>query len=199
MFLSTSTLNGLMKKAYKTEGLTVARTLEGERDWLYLAGSYWEVSVDKDFIPNKTLGDIITLVGELPQPGGRVLATREGNQMELDILPMAVSEKGYTTDTLTITDVILIGTSGVVQRLLQDEMTGRIYPVNNVFIAIINNDMIEEDRGEYAVTEPFFNESGILWKNNACRLRARFRPDDKNTKVLAGLEGVDITPEVPVQ
>lgn len=67
MFLSTSVLNNLMKKAYKT-GLVVARTQDAqENDWLYLAGSYWEVSVNKDFIPKKTLGDIITLIGELPR------------------------------------------------------------------------------------------------------------------------------------
>lgn len=53
MFLSTSVLNNLMKKAYKT-GLVVARTQDAQgNDWLYLAGSYWEVSVNKDFIPKE--------------------------------------------------------------------------------------------------------------------------------------------------
>lgn len=152
MFLSTSVLNNLMKKAYKT-GLVVARTQDAQgNDWLYLAGSYWEVSVNKDFIPKKTLGDIITL----------------------------------------------IGTQGTVQRLLQDEQTGQIYPINNVFVSIINNAMVEEDKGEYTVTEPLFNPlRGILWKNNVCKLRAHFRTDDKNIKVLKSLKGVDITPEVP--
>lgn len=62
MFLRPSTLNALMKKAYKS-GLTVART---EDDWLYIAGSYWEISVKKEFVPKRTLGDIIALIGELP-------------------------------------------------------------------------------------------------------------------------------------
>lgn len=114
MFLSTSVLNNLMKKAYKT-GLVVARTQDAQgNDWLYLAGSYWEVSV------------------------------------------------------------------------------------NNVFVSIINNAMIEEDKGEYTVTEPLFNPfRGILWKNNVCKLRVHFRTDDKNIKVLKNLAGADITPEVP--
>lgn len=74
----------------------------------------------------------------------------------------------------------------------------RIYPVNNVFVSIINNAMVEEDKGEYTVTEPLFNPlRGILWKNNVCKLRAHFRTDDKNIKVLKSLKGVDITPEVP--
>lgn len=92
----------------------------------------------------------------------------------------------------------LIGTQGTVQRLLQDEQTGQIYPVNNVFVSIINNAMVEEDKGEYTVTEPLFDPfRGILWKNNVCKLRAHFRTDDKNIKVLKSLKGVDITPEVP--
>ena len=131
-----------MKKAYKT-GLVVARTQDAAgNDWLYLAGSYWEASINKDFIPKKTLGDIITLIGELPRPGERFKATKEGNQIEIE-MPMAINEDGFGTDTLTITDVILIGTQGTVQRLLQDEQTGQIYPVNNVFISIINNAMID--------------------------------------------------------
>ena len=101
-------------------------------------------------------------------------------------------------ETLTITDVLLIGTQGTVQRLLQDDLTGQIYPINNVFVSIINNAMVEEDKGEYTVTEPLFNPfRGILWKNNVCKLRAHFRTDDKNIKVLKSLKGVDITPEVP--
>ena len=56
MFLSTSVLNNLMKKAYKT-GLVVARTQDAQgKDWLYLAGSYWEVSVNKDSCQDRENG-----------------------------------------------------------------------------------------------------------------------------------------------
>lgn len=156
-----------------------------------------EGKCQQGFHSQKTLGDIITLIGELPRPGERFKATKEGNQIEIE-MTMAINEEGFGTETLTITDVLLIGTQGTVQRLLQDEQTGQIYPVNNVFVSIINNAMVEEDKGEYTVTEPLFNPlRGILWKNNVCKLRAHFRTDDKNIKVLKSLKGVDITPEVP--
>lgn len=194
MFLRPSILNGLMKKAYKS-GLTMART---EDDWLYIAGAHWEISVKKEFIPKRTLGDIIALIGELPSPGERFKATKEGNQIEAG-LPLKVNEEPFRrSNTLTITDVILIGTGGTAQRLLQDESTGNIYAINNVFAAIVDNNMIDEDKGEYSVTDPFFDPAyGILWKNNVCKLRAAFRADDKNNKVLHNLKGVDIMPEVP--
>lgn len=194
MFLRPSALNALMKKAYKS-GLAVART---EDDWLYIAGSYWEISVKKEFIPKRTLGDIIALIGELPAPGERFTATKEGNQLEME-MPLRVKDEPFReNNTLTITDVLLVGTRGTIQRLLQDESTGNIYVVNNVFVEIIDNAMLDKGNGEYPVTDPFFSPVyGILWQNNVCKLRAAFRSDEKNNKVLENLKGVDITPEVP--
>lgn len=193
MFLRPSILNTLMKKAYKS-GLTVGRTTD---DWLYIAGSYWEISVKKEFIPKRTLGDIITLIGELPGPGERFVVTKEGNQIEMG-MPLHVKDEPFCKNNiLTITNVILVGAGGTIQRLLQDEDTGNIYVVNNVFMAIVDNSQIDKDKGEYSVDEPFFNpQYGILWKNNVCKLRAHFRIDDKNNKVLENLKGVDITPGV---
>ena len=70
MFLAPRILNKLMIKAYSSEGLTVAVDKE---EWIYLAGNRWQVSVKKEFIPKKTLGDIIALTGELPEKGERFI------------------------------------------------------------------------------------------------------------------------------
>ena len=196
MFLAPGILNKLMKKAYSSEGLTVAVDKE---EWIYLAGNRWQVSVKKEFIPKKTLGDIIALTGELPEKGEWFRATKEGNQMETG-LPLTVSEEGFENkDMLTITDLILFGKEGTAQRLLQDELTGNIYAVNNAFIAIVNNGLIDEQNGEHRVEIPYFNPiTGILWKNNVCKMRAAFRSnDEKNVKIMKNIEGVDITPEIP--
>ncbi len=193
MFLKPATLNALMKQAYRT-GLTVART---EDDWLYIAGRYWEVSVKKEFVPRRTLGDIIALTGELPGPGERFVATKEGNQIELE-LPLGVNTGPFKGNgILTVTNVLLTGTSGIIQRLLQDEETGNIYVVNNVFVEIVDNRSIDKDNGEIPAGSLLFNPVyGILWRNNVCRFRANFRTDDRNGKILKNLEGADITPEV---
>ncbi len=192
MFLKQSTLNSLMKQAYKS-GLVVAQS---EDEWLYLAGSYWEISIKMGYIPKQTMGNIISLVGEIPKPGERFRATKDGNQMETE-MRLSVNDAAFGDNTLTITDVMIVGTQGTVQRILQDEYTGVIYLVNNVFVNIIDNGMIEKDKGEYGVEAPYFEKnSGILWKNNVCKLRACFRADDKNNKILENLEGIDLTPEV---
>lgn len=193
MFLKPSVLNNLMKKAYKG-GLRVGRT---ENDWIYLAGGYWETIIKREFIPKKTLGDIITLVGELPEKGECFLATKEGNQIECGVT-LDVDDDEFKEATLTVTKLLLISHEGVVQRLLQDENTGRIYIVNNVFMSIVDNGLIEESKGEYGVFEPFYHPAhGILWKNNVCKFRAHFRIDEKNGKTLKELKSVDITPDIP--
>lgn len=192
MFLNKKVFKRLMTQAYK-EGLKVAMSFDG---WLYLAGQYWEVSIKKDFIPKETLGDIITLIGELPAPGERFSASKEGNQMEFDSKLEVSLEPFKNKDTLAVTNVILIGMAGTQQRILQDKEDGDIYAVNNVFINIINNAEIMEQKGEYAVNEPFYEKClGVLWMNNVCRLHAAFRMDRKNDKVFEALRGLDITPE----
>ncbi len=194
MFLKPSVLNRLMKQAYK-KGLTLAMNEEG---WLYIASDWWQVNIHKDFIPKRTLGDIITLTGELPKPGERFVTTKtEGNQMEME-LPLEIEESGFEENNLlTVTDLMLIGTQGTIQRLVQDEDTGHIYAVNNVFIDIIDNSQIDVREGEHPVREPLYNPiRGVLWKNNVCKLRVHFRSDDKNAKIMQNIKGIDITPGV---
>lgn len=194
MFLRPTVLNSLMKKTYKS-GLHLAMNAEG---WLYIAGDYWSVNIKKQFIPKRTWGDIIALTGELPKPGSRFTATKMGNQIEME-MPLQIDDSEFSKqETLVVTDALLIGTQGTVQRLLQDKDTGIIYAVNNVFVNMVDNGQIDEENGEYAVYDPLFHPlRGVLWKNNVCKLKANFRTDDKNIKVLRGLKGIDITPEVP--
>lgn len=188
MFLKPAILNKLMKEAYKT-GLKVSRDHD---DWIYLAGEYWRVDIKKNYISKRTMGDLITLVGELPEKGTGYTATKEGNQMEL--LPELETGQMDYPGELEITDVLLIGSGGTMQRLLQDPDTGKIYPVNEVFMKIVSNEEVKASEGEYTVYAPNYHPNlGILWQNNVCRLRAPFRRDIQNTPILAAIAGADIT------
>lgn len=195
MFLKPNVLNGLMKEAYKNGGLRVGRT---EDDRIYIGGLYWEVEIIKKFIPKKTIGDICALVGELPDAGVSFEATKDGNQYETG-MPVKIDDREFNEDeTLTITDLILFGTGQTPQRLLQDESTGKIFAVNNAFIRVVENCLIDKENGECEVAPLMYQVgSGILWKNNVCKLRAHFRADGKNDKILKELQGADITPEKP--
>ena len=147
MFINEKVLNKLMKEAYKT-GLVVAAREDG---WIYIAGRYWEVEMLRRLIPKEILGNIISLIGELPDPGERYLATSEGNQLEIGE-PMGITIEAYRDGPLTITDTLQIGTCGTVQRFLQDSGTGAIYLVNQAYINL-SKGTIDEEIGEYEPSE----------------------------------------------
>ncbi|MBQ0113856.1 MAG: hypothetical protein KBT03_12060 [Bacteroidales bacterium] len=186
MFLNPNVLKKLMKAAYK-EGMIVAR----DEDRIYLAGSYWEAEIKKDFIPKETMGDIISLVGELPEDGKRFRASKEGNQYEVG-MPIYIHADPEETE-LEISDLLLVGCGGVIQRLLQDMNTGKVYAVSNVYVHIVDNNWCDEARGEYTVERPFKAGFGIIWQNNVCKFHAYFREDKINETTMKNLQGIDIS------
>lgn len=191
MFLHRGTLTKMLKQAYK-DGLKIAM----DNGWLYLAGLYWEASIKSDFVPKETLGEIIKLTGALPGEGEKWECTADGNQTEMPI-DTTINPDNYRMGPLTITDTLQIGTKGTIQRFVQDESTGVIYVINNVFVNLVDKKNIEYDKGEYEPGDPMYSAYGVLWQNNVCRLKAHFRTDEKNNKIMESLKGVDITPEVP--
>ncbi len=191
MFLKTNLLNRLMKQAYAGSGLVVAR----RGDWLYLSGSYWEVEVRKRYIPKKTMGDLISLIGELPEDGERFRAEKGGNQMEME-MPMGIAIDLFDPrNCLTVTDLILLHQNGVEQRILQDADTGSLYLINNLFANMVDNKCMEEGKGEIGVSDqPMFRPKlGVLWDNGICRLHAAFRDSEE---ILDSLQGISLIPEV---
>ncbi len=190
MFLSNSILKRLMKQAYKG-GLIVAQTPER----VYIAGDYWEMDVRREFLPKQILAQIIELAGELPEVGRRFKATKEGNQQE-QYLRMEVDTDGYM-DGVEITKLVLIGTAGTAQRILQIPQ-GDVFIVNNAFAVIADNLNVEEEKGEYAVTKPLYHKTGgILWQNNVARFHAHWRSDDNHQRLLAEITQIDLTEDLP--
>ncbi len=192
MFLNPGILNRLMKQAYKTY-LYMAR----EEEWLYVAGNYWEVSILEKFIPKRTKGDMIALAGELPETGQRRRMNKDEDQFETGFHTIVDTTPFKEHNTLEVTDLILLY-GGTPQRILQNADTGELYLINNVFTSLVDESQVLVDDGEYAPGAPFFHPgNGVLWANNVCRLRANFRIDDRNEKIMNQLKGLDLMPEMP--
>lgn len=188
MFLSNTILKRLMKQAYKDAHLVVAQTEER----YYISGIYWEMDVKKEFMPKQIMAQLIELAGEVPGIGKAFRATKDGN-LEEDGLRTEVRIYG-SEKPIDVTDIIVIGSLGTYQRVLQEQKSGKTYIVNNVFIDIADNKATDEDRGEFEVTVPMYHEQyGILWVNNVARLRAGWRFDDKHRSMIQELSGIDLT------
>lgn len=187
MFLNNMILKRLMKEAYKNENMVVAQT----EDRFYIGGAYWEMDVRKAFIPKQIMAQVIELAGEVPAQGKAFRATKDGNLAE-DGLRNEVQTEGIEK-TIDVTDIIIIGSLGTYQRVLQDR-EGKTYIVNNIFVDIADNNATEKERGEYNVTLPLYEETqGILWMNNVARFRAGWRIDEKHTSLLQEMSRLELT------
>lgn len=176
-----------MKDAYKNARMVVAQTEER----FYISGGYWEMDVRKAFIPKQIMAQVIELAGEVPAQGKAFRATKDGNLAE-DGLRNEVQTEGIEK-TIDVTDIIIIGSLGTYQRVLQDR-EGKTYIVNNIFVDIADNNATEEERGEYNVTLPLYEETqGILWMNNVARFRAGWRIDEKHTSLLQEMSRMELT------
>lgn len=79
MIFNNSVLKNMMKSAYRGEGLLVANK-DGQ---IIIGGTYWRVSIDDYYFPNKAKAALVELIGQLPQQGESFRCTSSGNQMEL--------------------------------------------------------------------------------------------------------------------
>lgn len=75
MFLRRNALKTLMKRAYKGGGLAVRNDGVG----LSICGAKWCVYFIKGDMPKEVKGDLISLVGELPENGEGYTAGKDGN------------------------------------------------------------------------------------------------------------------------
>lgn len=162
MFLTRSGLRRLMRNAYKGGGLRVRRNNGG----LSISGAYWTVYFLWGEWPKETMGDLISLVGVLPEKGEQYLATKEGNQMELldDAMQdaMQIAEDGQRD--LNIRPVILEDFPKR-YRMMQDPVTGEIVCIREEYYECIDLDLIDTDDDETLPDGPKLGPGSILGKS----------------------------------
>ena len=183
MFLNQKILSKLMKEACKG-GLTVGR----EEDWIHLAGRGWKTIIKESYMPNKTKGDIVALLGKLPTSGEcYTVTTKEIEEEEGFCWPQVEGE----TEKLHVTSVILDGLLSEMQRVLQFE-DGKIVTVNNMFVDIVDNTSIDEKNVEYSADGPFDAGTEVYWENNVCIFWASkcmvCKNNEENIHQLSGLK-----------
>ena len=185
MFLNTKIVNKLIKEAFKT-GLVIAATEES----IHLEGTYWMIDIKRDFLPKEIMAKIIELTGWIPEAGERVVANKDGWQYEVGAFEI---EKEFDGKRLEVTNVSIKSVWDIYQRVLQDE-NGKTYLINDVFIDMTKVTELEE--GEVFPGKPFYNESGVKWKNNAGALYVRFRQDMQHERILEEMTKIDLTEDV---
>lgn len=94
MFLKDSVFKKLLKEAYTGCGIRAAQTEDG----IYtISGGYWILEVEKKYMDKAILGEIIKIIGELPEKGEgvRIIKGEPPQQMMADTIYMGLQQKYY--------------------------------------------------------------------------------------------------------
>ena len=80
-------------------------------------------------------------------------------------------------------------------RVLQDPNNNHIEIIQEQFIEMIDNTVIDYDGGETQAEGPLYDPSGIFWNNNAMALHVMPGKWDKMKNLIDFLEGTNIAAE----
>lgn len=162
MFLTRSGLKRLMRNAYKGGGLRVRR----DRSGLSISGAYWTVYFLWGEWPKETMGDLISLVGVLPDVGDQYLSDKNGNQMELwdDSLQSAMEIAGDAVTYLNVMPVILEEFPRY-YRMMRNPKTKDIVCIKEQYFECVNPELIDADDDEMLPEGPIIGTGSILGKS----------------------------------
>ena len=193
MFITSQGFKKLINEAYKGAGLNVGNDGEG----YYISGGYWVIWIMHGWIPKKELASIIELTGEIPEPGEGFKATKAGNQYELPWREAyaAMTHALECEEYMEVTPMTLKYKNGQQARILQNPVNKTIVLIGERFIDIIDNTVVEYDKGEFQAEGPMISGKmqGIFWRNDTMALHVYPRTDDKNKELIRHIEAFDIT------
>lgn len=177
MFLQERELKRLMKNAYKG-GLVIAN----HKGRIYLSGWGWEMDIKREYLPKTILAQIIELTGELPDEDERFSATKDGNQMEVGAMEVAISDIGTMAE---ITKVAIFPSCGAPMRVLTIKPFGKVVLLHENAVQMVNEKCIDNVRGEEVPAGPMYVENeGIIWWNNVMRFKVMYKPVDEPEQAL---------------
>lgn len=193
MFITSQGFKKLINEAYKGVGLRIGNDGEG----YYISGGYWVIWIMHGWIPKKELASIIELTGEMPEPGEGFKATKAGNQYELpwNEAYAAMTHAMECEEYMEVTPMTLKYKNGQQARILQNPVNKTIVLIGERFIDIIDNTVVEYDKGEFQAEGPMISGKmqGIFWRNDTMALHVYPRTDDENKELIRHIETFDIT------
>ena len=191
MFIKTQGFKKLINEAYKTKGLVVGNDGHG----IYMHGGYWGIWIKEGCISKEELGELIKLTGELPGTGEVFKATKAGNQYEIEgTHDYHFAEKAAKCeDYMEVTPLTLKYDTGQQARLLQSANNNIILLINDRFIDMIDNTVIQYEKGETQAQGPLIGEHPeVFYRNNQMTLQIMQRTDEENKKLIAYLKNFAI-------
>ena len=164
MFIDEKILKRLMMKAYKGNGLYMAR-YDG---WYHLAAAFsasWEARIAVGCVPKTILGTMVECAGEIPGEGEGWTADKEKNQIEA-FDKWSIPKLEDLTQTAAHTPVCVCSRGGMIYRVMQLPNDSVICAPPDM-LAAINPTCVDKDNGEDMIKGPFYDgRSGLIAYTN---------------------------------
>lgn len=192
MLFNKKTLKKLMNDAWKSWGILVAVSEEGI---LHIEGMHWVVEMAMEVVPNETIGDIISLIRKLPEPGKFVKESKAGiDPADLENVTVMWIDRQEVceADFIEISEILVTSSQGEARRLLQNPDTGEITTVNDIWAGIIDFKELNMDEGETWPENPKYKGIKFFWENTQCTLQAYLKKDQFTDNLIGMLKGEKI-------
>ena len=171
MFLTRTGFKKLMERSVKGGGLYVRNDGKGYS----ICGASWAAYFFKGDMPKESLGDLISLVGELPGDEESFTADKGGNQINIyDENAMTAMDVAMSCNRQMEKTSVLIEHPPYTLRVYQNWKSGQATVISEKIAAIVDPELIDSKNGEDLpngpfegggmVEERFYN--AVCWYNN---------------------------------
>jgi len=179
MFIRHQEFKKLLDEAYKTVGIRLMGVEMLDEERTIISGNFWAVDVRTDCIPKKIKALIIEYCEDLPKVGERILC-RKGElntYIQDDEIPecMRVSkvmleEKKEMKAAMFTNIVVREGMREKIMMSIKDQSGANVQKilVYSIIRNMISNSIIDEDDGENAVLNGWYQEKrhGVYFEND---------------------------------
>lgn len=168
MFIKVPVFKKLLKRAFVMDQMKVCMDETG----LSVDCGYFAVWFEREAIPNKIKSAIVELAGEIPEEGKAFLASKSGNQYEMDGTAFNVRDGLRKTDKRYIRTPVVYNDDYNTYRFLQMAGTDNIKVVLDIFIQLLDPHELDFAAGEGAIQGPYSTESGTMffWTTDLCTM-----------------------------
>lgn len=193
MFLNTPTAKKLFKRAFNSTGLIVSRP---DFETIYIAGSKWQIEMEYETMPLKQKAQLIELLGDIPDVGKRVSATKNEQQMEFEA-GERLREYYMRAKTLVYQAPVVIARPYFDYQLFQEQDEKSFVAVDRELMSLIDIREIDfENEGTPSGPCMIPNGSCLFWHNGAGTLCLSLEEmDEEALKIVDLLQHMEIRRE----
>ena len=190
MFVRQQEFKKLLKFALKRGDLNIYFA----QDVILVTSEFFQVELDRAYIPKEMLGSIIGAVGRLPNPGECITLGEYGEQTAMPVYEFPDPEDNEDLEFLQETPFV-ISTTGET-RLLQNQRSGKIYLIPEMISKMCDQDLVDDQSGELSMDGPAVDPEGwVYFWNDRAKVRFWSIRKTKYETLLGDLKGIDLMKE----